>query len=114
MTEPASLPLFVYGTLRDPAVRASLLGPRSELTTSPATLTGYARQVVPGFAYPFIVSEPGASVEGEIILGLRPADLDVLDEYEDVSSDLYARVQAEVETPAGPRPAWAYVKGTGE
>ena len=106
------MPLFVYGSLRDPAVRTSLLGERPELTTQSATLPGYARQTVPGFGYPFIVPAADDHVDGELIVGLHAADYALLDEYEDVSDGLYARVQVEVETPGGACPAWTYVKGS--
>jgi gamma-glutamylcyclotransferase (GGCT)/AIG2-like uncharacterized protein YtfP len=106
-----SLPLFVYGSLRDPAVRASLLGERADLTMQPAALPGYARLLVPGFGYPFIVPAADARIDGEMILGLHASDYAVLDEYEDVSDDLYARVQVQLQTPEGACSAWAYIKG---
>ena len=47
-------PLFIYGRLRDPRVRAQLFGARADLTTCPATLPGHERQTVASFDYPFI------------------------------------------------------------
>lgn len=110
---PAS-PLFVYGSLRDPDVRARVLG-RPHLAMCPATLRGWRRHMVPGFAYPFLVlATPESVVEGELMLELTVADYVRLDEYEDVDSGLYDRHGAIVETPSGPAGVWVYVKGPAE
>ena len=107
-----TLPLFVYGSLRDPRVRARVLGARPDLPTCPAALYGHARQMVPGFDYPFLVpAEADARVEGELILGLADADYPVLDRYEDVDDGLYVRGRVTAETADGPVDAWAYLKG---
>jgi len=103
----------VYGTLRDPSVRISVLGPGRDITTVAARLPGYDRQTASGFDYFFLVASLVAQVEGELLLGLEEADYPILDAYEDVASGLYQRIQVMVE--AGPppdrRPAWVYVKG---
>jgi gamma-glutamylcyclotransferase (GGCT)/AIG2-like uncharacterized protein YtfP len=112
-TPAASLPLFIYGSLREPGVRARLLGDRAELVARPATLHGYRRLLVPDFDYPFVV--PGATedrVDGELLLGLTDADYAILDRYEDVDDGLYARDGVTVQTPGGPVGAWAYLKGS--
>lgn len=107
-----ALPLFAYGTLMDPAVRARVLGPRPNLTARPARLAGYRRVVVAGFEYPVIAAgTPEDCVEGQLLGGLTPADYAILDEYEDVGDGLYARVRVVVETQAGPEAAWVYVQG---
>jgi gamma-glutamylcyclotransferase (GGCT)/AIG2-like uncharacterized protein YtfP len=110
-----SRPLFVYGSLRDPRVRARLLGERADLTTRPAVLRGHARQATPDFDYPFVVpAGRGDLVDGELLLGLGPADYAILDSYEDVDDGLYQRVAVTVETPDGPVEAveaWVYLKG---
>src|SRR5687767_13312084 len=115
MDDPSMLlPLFIYGSLRDPRVRAQLFGPRSDLTTCPATLRGYMRQTVPSFDYPFLVPADAAAedqVTGELLLGLWPDDYAVLDGYEDLDEGLYLRAAVTVETPHGPVDAWAYVRG---
>jgi hypothetical protein len=46
-------PLFIYGSLRDPRVRAQLFGARADLSTCPATLPSHERQSVASFDYPF-------------------------------------------------------------
>jgi gamma-glutamylcyclotransferase (GGCT)/AIG2-like uncharacterized protein YtfP len=107
-----TLPLFVYGSLCDPRVRARVLGERSDLTTCPAMLHGHARQVVPRFDYPFLVpADADDTVDGELILGLADADYPILDRYEDVDDGLYVRARVTVETTDGPVDAWAYLKG---
>jgi gamma-glutamylcyclotransferase (GGCT)/AIG2-like uncharacterized protein YtfP len=111
-TPAGSLPLFIYGSLRDPQLRARLLGNRPELTTIPAILYGYARQMVSSFEYPFIVpAGPDEHVDGEIILGLTEDDYPLLDRYEEVDDGLYVRAAVTVQAPGGPMDAWAYLKG---
>jgi gamma-glutamylcyclotransferase (GGCT)/AIG2-like uncharacterized protein YtfP len=111
-TTASSVPLFIYGSLRDPHVRARLLGDRPELTTIPAVLYGYARQMVSDFEYPFIVpAGPDEHVDGEIILGLTDADYATLDRYEDVDDGLYVRATVTVQTQRDPEGVWAYLKG---
>lgn len=112
VTVSRPLPLFVYGSLRDPAIRRRLLGRRGDFTTRPARLEGYARQAVAGFGYPFIVpSGPEACVEGELLEGLGQREYAILDAYEDVEDGLYLRVRVTVQTPDGPVDAWVYVRG---
>ena len=106
------LPLFVYGSLRDPCVRARLLGARSEIEARPATLPGHRRIMVPDFDYPFVVpSRPGDAVDGDLLAGLTPADYATLDRYEDVDDGLYVRVAVTVHTDCGSADAWVYLKG---
>jgi gamma-glutamylcyclotransferase (GGCT)/AIG2-like uncharacterized protein YtfP len=107
-----SLPLFVYGSLRDPRVRARLLGRDTNLATRPAILRGHARQMVPDFGYPFVVAAaPESQVDGEVLLGLQTHEYAILDAYEDVDEGLYVRVRVSVETPDGALEAWTYLKG---
>jgi gamma-glutamylcyclotransferase (GGCT)/AIG2-like uncharacterized protein YtfP len=110
--ETSPRPLFVYGSLRDPRVRAGLLGERTDLTTCPAILRGYTRQRVPDFDYPFVVpAAPDARVDGDLLLGLQSADYTVLDRYEDVDDGLYVRAAVTVETADCSVDAWTYLKG---
>ena len=105
-------PLFIYGSLRDPRVRARLLGERTDLTTCPATLPGHVRQMVGGFDYPFVVpAESGAGVDGDLLLGLSDADYAILDQYEDVDDGLYVRAAVTIETANGRVDAWTYLRG---
>jgi len=106
------LPLFVYGSLRDPLVRARLLGERADLVTCPATLHGHARQTVTDFDYPFVVpAGSDGSVDGDLLLGLTDADYAILDQYEDVDEGLYVRAAVTVQTASGPANAWTYLRG---
>ena len=107
-----TLPLFVYGTLRDPDIRTRVLGERPGLTTCPAILRGHTRRMVPNFEYALAMpAGPADRIEGELILGLADADYPVLDEYEDVDGGLYVRVAVSVETADGPVDAWTYLRG---
>mgnify|MGYP000892159246 CR=1 FL=1 len=107
-----SLPLFIYGSLRDPGVRALVLGRRTDLTTQPAVLRGHVRTTVPDFDYPFVApADPDDRVDGELLLGLGDADYGLLDEYEDVADGLYVRAEIQVETPTGSETAWVYLRG---
>jgi gamma-glutamylcyclotransferase (GGCT)/AIG2-like uncharacterized protein YtfP len=115
VTDAASdlvLPLFVYGSLRDPSVRARVLRGRTNLTTCTAVLHGYARQMVPSFGYPFVVrADPETQVVGDLLFGLQAADYRLLDAYEDTEDGLYVRAVVTVETPNGREDAWVYLKG---
>ena len=106
-------PLFIYGSLRDPRVRAQLFGARPDLSTCPATLPGHERQTVASFDYPFITPSDAADacVDGELLLGLRPDDHRTLDHYEDLDDGLYVRAIVTVQTADGPSEAWAYLRG---
>jgi len=107
-----TLPLFVYGSLRDPLVRARLFGPRADLTTCPAVLPGHVRLMVPSFDYPFLVpAEADIRVDGELLLGLTAEDYGVLDRYEDLDDGLYVRETVAVQTAGGSVEAWAYLRG---
>lgn len=110
-----TLPLFIYGSLRDPRVRTRVLGERTDLSTRPAVLHGHVRLMVPGFGYPFVApAGPDDNVDGELLLGLRPADFVTLDVYEDVEDGLYVRDAVTVRMPNGPERAWVYLKGPAE
>lgn len=110
-----SVPLFVYGSLRDAAVRTQVLGARlgaPPITTETAVLRGYVRQMVPSFGYPFVTpGDTTDAVDGEILHGLAAEDYARLDQYEDTDSGLYVRMLVSVETEHGPAEAWTYCKG---
>lgn len=75
--------LFVYGTLRDPAMLALVLGravdPRNVLA---ATAPGWVAASLPGRSYPGLRPAPGGAVEGLLLRGLSPFELDLLDRFE--------------------------------
>ncbi|GAA2620812.1 gamma-glutamylcyclotransferase family protein [Actinomadura fulvescens] len=93
--------LFVYGTLRFPAVLEVLLGRVPDLV--PATATGWRVRALPGAVYPGLVADPAGVAEGLLITGLAPAERRLLDDYE---NDLYEPTLLSLD---GGEKAWAYV-----
>jgi hypothetical protein len=89
------LPLFVYGSLIDPAHRAEVLGHPSDGV--PATLHGYARA---RSRYWYVTRRAGAQTEGLVLTDLDAHDFTTLDRYEEVPT-LYTRDQIDVVDAAG-------------
>ena len=78
-TRPPSsdLPLFRFGTLRDPAVFAGVFGrPQQTLVCRPALLAGHAALRVDGADFPVLVAAPACRQPGLLVEGLAPADVD--------------------------------------
>ncbi|KKB11112.1 hypothetical protein VE25_14990 [Devosia geojensis] len=73
-------PLFVYGTLRDPDIRAAVLG--RDVEAEPATLPGYRTVFYPGRSYPALAPAQGQRAHGLLLTGLTGADLAMLDAFE--------------------------------
>ena len=110
--------LFVYGSLVDPGCLDDVLGHAHQGERLAARLVGYERRKTDAFAYSFIVSAAGRSVEGVLIMDLSPCDLRALDRYEDVDAGLYQRRLVEVEAwGCGQQPlrrcAFVYAAGPG-
>lgn len=100
------LPLFVYGTLRDPDLLRLALGREVDAETIlQATLGGYRAASMPGKVYPGLVLSHGMHTPGLILAGLNRFELQVLDAYED---DEYRRGPVAVETSRGAVAAQAY------
>jgi hypothetical protein len=77
------LPLFAYGTLRDPDLLAAVLDrPLRAGTIHPARAPGYRAVHYPLRTYPALVRAPGAAAEGLLLTGLSPFERDLLDAYE--------------------------------
>lgn len=73
-TVAPSLPLFVYGTLRDEAVRAVVLDLEpAALTAREASLPDHRSVCVPGRHYPRLQRSPGTAVRGMLLFGLDAA-----------------------------------------
>jgi len=113
---PDARHLFVYGSLVQPTCLDEVLGHRHLGERLAARLANYGRRIRSSYPYPFVVAEPGASVEGVLLLDLSPYDLQVLDRYEEVESGVYRRELVEVEAwGCGARPihvrADAYIAG---
>jgi hypothetical protein len=78
-----ALPLFAYGTLRDPDLLAAVLGRPLRLgTLYPARAPGFRAVHYPGRIYPALVRSPGSAADGLLITGLTPFERDLLDAYE--------------------------------
>lgn len=99
------LPLFVYGTLRDPDVLAAVVG-RTRIAAVPATLAGYRTTVYPERTYPGLAPAPGTSAAGLLLTGLGTRDLALLDAFE---AEEYRRVAVTVATADGDRTAEVYL-----
>lgn len=108
--------LFVYGSLVQPTCLDEVLGHRHAGERFAARLADYGQMTEPNYPYPFIISAPGQSVDGVLLMDLTPCDLQVLDRYEEVESGVYRREPVEVEAwGCGARPihvrADTYVAG---
>ena len=78
-----ALPLFAYGTLRDPDLLVAVLGrPLRPGTLYPARSPGFRAVHYPGRIYPALVRSPGSAADGLLITGLTPFERDLLDAYE--------------------------------
>ena len=104
-----TLPLFVYGSMRDEEVRTLVLGRMATTFRSePAWMPGVAAALVPGESYPYLVSLEGARAAGELIHGLDETCLDRILFFE---GDEYALVECEVERAVGDRVAAMHFGG---
>ncbi len=84
-----SLPLFVYGTLRDPDLLAAVLGrPLRTGAVHAVRAPGFRPVHYPGRIYPALIRVPGASADGLLLTDISPFEFDLLDAYE---GDEYAR-----------------------
>ena len=96
-----TLPLFVYGSMRDADVRALVLGPGCpEVRAEPAWMPGAAAALVPGESYPYLVSVEGARAPGEVLHGLDETCLDRIHFFE---GDEYAFAECVIERAGGER-----------
>jgi gamma-glutamylcyclotransferase (GGCT)/AIG2-like uncharacterized protein YtfP len=78
-----ALPLFVYGTLRDPDLLAAILNrPLPADAALAAVAPGFAALHYPGRPYPALVRKPGGAAAGLALLGLSPFERDLLDRFE--------------------------------
>lgn len=83
--------LFTYGSLMFDEVWIRLV--RQSVDSRPAVLTGFRRRAVAGEAYPALVPDGRAQVEGRLYLGLEPRTVALLDHFE--GSD-YRRITVQV------------------
>ena len=83
MNGDSALPLFVYGTLRDPDLIFAVLGRPLRLgSVHAARAPGYKSVFYPGRIYPALVRSPGAAAEGLLVTGITPFERDLLDAWE--------------------------------
>ena len=103
MSVRADLPLFVFGTLRDPAVLSLVLG-RGVATVAArgAQLPGHVAVTVTGETYPVLQVRPGGSAPGLLLAGLDAGDLSRIAFFE---GEEYVFQSATVHTAAGREPA---------
>ncbi|MER7563199.1 gamma-glutamylcyclotransferase family protein [Streptomyces sp. NPDC097941] len=113
---PASLPFFVYGTLRPGEANHDLFLRGRISSEEPGRLTGALLYDGPG--YPYAVEGAGGEVMGELVTPRTDAYaelLAILDELEEYTPgdprNLYERVAREVTRTADGRAvrAWVYV-----
>ncbi len=105
MNDFAPTTLFAYGTLALPDVVDALTGRVPE--TRPARLAGYRCRLLHGEPFPGVERYPGSATDGVLYSGLSPADLSILDTFED---EPYQRRVVTVKPVDGePIRAWAYV-----
>lgn len=70
------LPLFLFGTLRDPALFAVVFGrPQEGLACRPALLPGHAAMRVEGADFPVLVAAPSCRQPGLLVAGLGPEEI---------------------------------------
>jgi gamma-glutamylcyclotransferase (GGCT)/AIG2-like uncharacterized protein YtfP len=95
------IPLFVYGTLLDPAVQHRIIG--RLVAGEEDSLHGFALASVSlqRMTYPNIIAHPQAVVAGRCI-ELSAAELDAVDRYE---TEAYVREQVRL---GSGRDAWVY------
>ena len=78
-----TLPLFVYGTLRDPDLLSAVLGRKLRPAGQHvARAPGFRAVYYPGRIYPALIRAPGAAAEGLLLIDLNPFEHDLLDAFE--------------------------------
>jgi hypothetical protein len=100
MSDRTDLPLFVFGTLRDPLVLSLVLGRGSgAVATRAAELPGHVTVTLPGETYPVLQACPDARVCGLLLEGLQAGDMSRIEFFE---GEEYAFEVATVHAAAGP------------
>ena len=78
-----SLPLFVYGTLRDPDLITAVLGRALRPgRVHAARAPGLCAVHYPGRVYPALVRRPGAAADGLVLTDITAFERDLLDAFE--------------------------------
>lgn len=74
--------LFVYGTLRDEALRRRVLGAAAPRRAHAAVAEGWMAARLPGAHYPILVAAPEATAEGLVLPKLSSKALGLLKAFE--------------------------------
>lgn len=83
--------LFSFGTLRDPELFHRVVGrPMAAFTIAPAVLRGHGSRRAEGFSYPVLVVEEGGTLEGIVVHGLTPVEIERVQYYETLEYELRA------------------------
>ncbi len=95
--------LFVYGSLRDPAVQIRVIG--RVIEGVPDTLQDYGKKDIhfPEGTFPMIYPDTGHIVDG-LILDVTPDEIPRLDHYE---TDAYRRIRVTLQSGIE---AWVYME----
>ncbi len=101
---PSCANLFVYGTLCLEPLRWRLIG--RKVKGIAARLDGFQLRRVNGADYPAACRKVGDGVDGMLLIGLRPQELDRLDRYEGAE---YARTLCQVRVAGRLCRAWVYL-----
>ncbi|MEM8872306.1 MAG: gamma-glutamylcyclotransferase [Pseudomonadota bacterium] len=105
---PDTIPIFVYGTLRDADVLATVLdGAEARLRPQPATLSDYTVLCAVDGPFPVLRTRTGARAEGMLLTPMDREIADRLDFFE--GSYDYALETRQVETADGPVQARVYI-----
>uniref|UniRef100_I1Q506 Putative gamma-glutamylcyclotransferase n=1 Tax=Oryza glaberrima TaxID=4538 RepID=I1Q506_ORYGL len=83
--------VFVYGSLMQDEVVRTII--KRVPPSSPALLPNYHRFNIKGRIYPAILPVQSKKVAGKVITGVTDAELQILDEFEDVE---YVRTRVEI------------------
>lgn len=96
--------LFVYGTLRSEESQSVLL---AGLARKKATVLGSLWDLPAG--YPALCLMGEETVHGELVEGVNPTQLQIIDAYEGVAEGLFRRVRIPVDWGLQRTEAWVYV-----
>lgn len=97
--------VFVYGTLRDRTVLATVLG-HDRTESQKAWIDGYGARLVKGEHFPMLRPIPGQRAEGLLLTNLNEDDLKALDAFE---GETYPRTPMVVSTETGQVNAGIYI-----
>ncbi|MCZ6863736.1 MAG: gamma-glutamylcyclotransferase [Alphaproteobacteria bacterium] len=107
------LNFFFYGTLLEPEVQRLVLQrdvPSENVV--PATLVGYRRYMVLNASYPAVVRQPGAEIDGIVMIGLDALDAARLSIFEGdgyVAANCSVKITEDESGKDRPTQAWVFI-----